>query len=949
MKSVKKSMACVLTVFLLMTSALWFVPSRDVHAGGGVYAKLMSLKSKFPDEKFWNHIVPASEAGRDCTNEAYANNVTNTPCKAHRAAVGASAGDYDCNYFDGGIQCCGFAKKVFYDVFGERESSNTLIQHPGSSGVKVGDFVKFTWEHYAVVLTVGSSTFTVVECNLDQSGQAYNCKIRWNHSYNLSDIQYYVHSHNWDSVENTNVEPSVSWSTYSSQEIKEGKVLLAKTASLSGATMDNVSTVGIDVYNSSNTLVKSKEENPDRSGQTYVHIWYDLSSELGLSITPGTVYKYSFWVKINGKKYESTRETVTCPPVYTVKFDSQGGSSVSQMTVGKNQTISTLPTSTRSGFVLDGWYTAASGGTKLTTSTKITGNITYYAHWNKSTYSITLSSVSNGTASLSKTSAAQGDEITVTTTPATGYALDKITVNGTAISGNKFTMPAKNTTVAVTFKKVSYSVSLSSVSNGTASLSKTSAYYGDEITVTTTPATGYVLDKITVNGTAISGNKFTMPAKNTTVAVTFKKATYTVTLSTVTNGTASLSKTSANAGDEITVTVSPSSGFELDYIKVNGTAISGNKFTMPAKNTTVEVAFKEKVHTLTKVAAKPATCTEDGNITYYVCKDTECGCKKIYSDAAGQNEISLADTVVPATGHTLEKVAAKEAKCTEKGHLAYWKCTKCGKMFKDSEGKLEITAENIEVDALGHDKDNLKHVQAKKETYKEDGNIEHYICPRCGKKFADPDCKKELTEAEIVIPKKGAAELGETAVIDGLKYKVTNPSTDGTGTVTLTGVDEKKASVVIPGTVEIKESTYIVDRIAAKAFYKDLTITSVYIGANIRFIDSCAFYGCKNLVKVSGGGKVETIAASVFAYCSKLKTFVITSPVLRQIGSGAFYKDKKLKTIYIKNTVKLTKAGVKKSLKGSSVKKVKVKKSKVKSYKKIFKKKNSGRSVKVKK
>ena len=41
--------------------------------------------------------------------------------------------------------------------------------------------------------------------------------------------------------------------------------------------------------------------------------------------------------------------------------------------------------------------------------------------------------------------------------------------------------------------------------------------------------------------------------------------------------------------------------------------------------------------------------------------------------------------------------------------------------------------------------------------------------------------------------------------------------------------------------------------------------------------------------------------------------------------------------------------GVKNSLKGSSVKTVKVKKKKVRKYKKFFKKKNSGKSVKVKK
>ena len=94
---------------------------------------------------------------------------------------------------------------------------------------------------------------------------------------------------------------------------------------------------------------------------------------------------------------------------------------------------------------------------------------------------------------------------------------------------------------------------------------------------------------------------------------------------------------------------------------------------------------------------------------------------------------------------------------------------------------------------------------------------------------------------------------------------------------------------------------------------------------------------------------LKTIGSSAFAKCSKLKSFSIASTVLSKIGTYAFNKDSKLKTIYIKYTTKLTKSGVKKSLKGSKVKTVKVKKSKVKKYKKYFKKKNSGRSVKVKK
>ena len=298
--------------------------------------------------------------------------------------------------------------------------------------------------------------------------------------------------------------------------------------------------------------------------------------------------------------------------------------------------------------------------------------------------------------------------------------------------------------------------------------------------------------------------------------------------------------------------------------------------------------------------------------------------------------------------HKMTAYDAVDPTCTAKGHIKYWKCSVCGKLYSDAEGKNEISATDTETAALGHD---LKHVPAKEPTDQEDGNIEYYVCQRenCGRKFADPEGKTELKDADIIIPRDNAAVLGEEATVGNFIYKVTNPATDGTGTVTLIGVATKTAGVSIPGTVVIKENTYIVNRIGTKAFYKNTVIKTLTIGPNIQNIDNYAFYGCRKMKKVSGGRAVETIGSYAFAKCSKLKSFTITSSSLNKIGSYAFKKDKKLKTIKIKNTTRLTKAGVKKSLKGSKVKTVKVKKSKVKSYRKIFKKSNSGKSVRVKK
>ena len=296
--------------------------------------------------------------------------------------------------------------------------------------------------------------------------------------------------------------------------------------------------------------------------------------------------------------------------------------------------------------------------------------------------------------------------------------------------------------------------------------------------------------------------------------------------------------------------------------------------------------------------------------------------------------------------HSLTAVPGVDPTCTEKGSIKYWKCSVCGDLFSDSEGKNKIEAKDIPLNPLGHD---LEHVDAKEATAKEDGCIEHYRCKRCGKLFADAAGKTELKKTDVVIPKTGAAVLGEEATSGNFIYRVTDPATDGTGTVTLIGVAVKTASVSIPGTAEIKGNVYIVNRIGPKAFYKNTVIKTLTIGSNVKIIDGYAFYGCKNVTKIYGGGRVESIGSYAFAYCSKLKSFTITSQALTKIGTYAFKKDKKLKTVKIKNTAKLTKSGVKKSLKGSYVKTVKVKKSKVKAYKKIFKKSNSGRYVTVKK
>ncbi len=200
---------------------------------------------------------------------------------------------------------------------------------------------------------------------------------------------------------------------------------------------------------------------------------------------------------------------------------------------------------------------------------------------------------------------------------------------------------------------------------------------------------------------------------------------------------------------------------------------------------------------------------------------------------------------------------------------------------------------------------------------------------------------------------------GETFVFDdAIELKVINPATDGTGTLAVISVNPDLETIVIPGVItdkvdENNSYKYKVTSIQTgkyAPYYAATTkLKSLVIGSNVVSIEDKAFSGFPNLVSVTGGAGLKSIGTRAFEKCPKLKVFNITSKALWKIGPFAFALDKSLKTVQVKKTTKLVKSGVKNSMKGSSVKTVKVKKSKVKKYKKIFKKKNCGKKVKVKK
>ncbi len=236
--------------------------------------------------------------------------------------------------------------------------------------------------------------------------------------------------------------------------------------------------------------------NANYTGSTYSQTRTEtFGSNYTLPTSPTrTGYTFAGWYKETGFTNQVTASTAVSnesdhtlyakwtAKTYTVKFNlnyTGAPTAPTDITVTYDGTYSGLPNPTRTGYTFDGWYTAATGGSKVTTSTtvQITSTQTLYAHWTLNyyayEYSVTNGSLKTITATINMDSGkiAYGAKVTMKFEGNTGYGLSSVTVKETGgsrklnagditITENggtqvyvKFTMPDYPVTITPTFRK----------------------------------------------------------------------------------------------------------------------------------------------------------------------------------------------------------------------------------------------------------------------------------------------------------------------------------------------------------------------------------------------------------------------------------------------------------------------------------------------------------------
>lgn len=151
-----------------------------------------------------------------------------------------------------------------------------------------------------------------------------------------------------------------------------------------------------------------------------------------------------------------------------------------------------------------------------------------------------------------------------------------------------------------------HTITLQNDGHGTIAASKPSAFSGEQITLSNTPATNYQFSGYTITGATLTGNVFNMPDNNVTAKAWFKAATphnvnvkirdYWTTAAW--GGTATATPSSAPAGTTIQLRATPMDEYEFHSYVIHGLTegeyVSENQnfsFTMPDNDVNLSAVF----------------------------------------------------------------------------------------------------------------------------------------------------------------------------------------------------------------------------------------------------------------------------------------------------------------------------------------------------------------------
>ena len=467
-------------------------------------------------------------------------------------------------------------------------------------------------------------------------------------------------SPSWDNKWNQTGDITLSSTSNYISKFSEGSTSVTWGAAIKPASTGSLSASSASVNIGANvTLTPSLTSNQTINDINSTS--YSINPNSGASISTNTftatkagTYTITATITYNPDGYTSLTSTATATATitvnpWTITWNPNGGSITPTSSTYDGATAVSLPTPTRTGYNFDGWYTAASGGTKINdigTTTKPTNNVTYYAHWTPKNYTITLDA-NGGASDGSATATYNNNTVTIASHPTrTDYRCNgyyTATSGGTLVLNIDGTL-AKNvsgytdangnwikdgnatlhaqwtydvTEYTVTFGAGTGFTSYGSLNayNNTTSASITSPAQvrsGQSITFTATPETGYIVEGWYTDAACTAGKHdagsttyTTSIIGETNVYVKFVEKTWSVSFVASTGGTVSPAEgQTVGVITGVNISATPETG----YTFAGWTSSTGGEFGdataaettfKPTAETTVTANFTENLFAIT--------------------------------------------------------------------------------------------------------------------------------------------------------------------------------------------------------------------------------------------------------------------------------------------------------------------------------------------------------------
>lgn len=186
--------------------------------------------------------------------------------------------------------------------------------------------------------------------------------------------------------------------------------------------------------------------------------------------------------------------------------------------------------------------------------------------------------------------------------------------------------------------------------NGTITPSKIGVIEGSKVKITFTPNTGYMVDKVLVNGIekTATGNEIEITVdEEKTVEVSYKKIPFTITVEEVTGATVNPDGTvTVSYGDNKDFTITANTGYKLVKVLVNDVEKTLDGNTLKLKNITSNMKIKVVVE---KIEYK---VIEGAEQTYTIKEDTEARFRIDADYSLFNNKVYVDNVLVDSSNYT---------------------------------------------------------------------------------------------------------------------------------------------------------------------------------------------------------------------------------------------------------------------------------------------------------